>query len=77
MQDVTSQVRYLSSSGSTVSPSERANLSVSLPLLRAQTAASRVWLWGRLQGVRGDYLIAQAFPQQTSLSLERHTYIRF
>ncbi|XP_075268874.1 radial spoke head protein 9 homolog [Opisthocomus hoazin] len=45
--------------GAGLSPEKRAALGASLPLLRRDYRFERVWFWGRIRGVRGDYHIAE------------------
>ncbi|KAM8810150.1 radial spoke head protein 9 homolog [Eudromia elegans] len=49
----------VASGGSALSPEKRAALGASLPLLRRDYRFERVWFWGRVQGLRGAYYIAE------------------
>ena len=50
-------------SGSCLTAEQRAMLPSSLAILKNEHAFSKVFYWGRLQGIQGDYLIAQGLGQ--------------
>ncbi|XP_053314549.1 radial spoke head protein 9 homolog [Spea bombifrons] len=52
-------LEMMSGSGQGLSPEQSAALRTSLLLLRRDMQLSRVLLWGKILGVRGDYFIAQ------------------
>ena len=76
MNDVRSDSRFLSAGGTSLSVEERSNCAISLPLLRAQSSLSWVWLWGKLVGQTGDYLVAQGFEEPLDTALSYRLYIR-
>lgn len=75
MNDVRSDSRFLSAGGTSLSVEERSNCAISLPLLRAQSSLSWVWLWGKLVGQTGDYLVAQGFEEPLDTALSYRLYI--
>ncbi|NWJ07387.1 RSPH9 protein, partial [Crypturellus undulatus] len=52
-------LELVSSGGAGLSPEKRAALGASLLLLRRDYRFQRVWFWGRIQGLRGAYYIAE------------------
>ncbi|KAG9469902.1 radial spoke head protein 9 homolog [Eleutherodactylus coqui] len=60
--------------GCGVSPEQRAALSSSLRLLQRDMRLSRVFFWGKILGVRGDYYIAQGTEGGEQLRGRRSFY---
>ena len=52
-------VDYVGSSGIVFSPEQKAALQTSLCILQNNMKFSRVFLWGKILGVKDDYFIAQ------------------
>ncbi|RKO97713.1 hypothetical protein CXG81DRAFT_11153 [Caulochytrium protostelioides] len=52
---------YLQAAGTTLDQEERASLAVSLPVKQNQERLPNIALWGKIQGVSGDYLVAQSW----------------
>ncbi|KAI9101039.1 hypothetical protein DFS34DRAFT_612977 [Phlyctochytrium arcticum] len=51
---------YLSLAGFILNPEERAALASSLEAKKSQEKLDEMWIWGKVNGVQRDYLIAQA-----------------
>uniref|UniRef100_A0A8C5PI58 Radial spoke head protein 9 homolog n=1 Tax=Leptobrachium leishanense TaxID=445787 RepID=A0A8C5PI58_9ANUR len=64
----------VSGSGHGLSPEQSAALRTSLLLLRRDMQLARVWLWGKILGVRGDYYIAQGVAGGEQLRARKAFY---
>ncbi|CAH2256374.1 radial spoke head 9 homolog [Pelobates cultripes] len=64
----------VSGSGQGLSSEQSAALHTSLLLLRRDMQLARVYLWGKIQGVRGDYYIAQGTEPGEELRARRTFY---
>ncbi|XP_076442656.1 radial spoke head protein 9 homolog [Babylonia areolata] len=52
-------INYLGCSGIILSPEQKAALQTSLVILQNENKFKRVYFWGKIAGIRGDYFIAQ------------------
>ena len=52
-------IDYVGSSGIILSPEQKAALQTSLVILQNENKFNRVYLWGKILGVKDDYFIAQ------------------
>ncbi|XP_069118503.1 radial spoke head protein 9 homolog [Argopecten irradians] len=52
-------IDYVGSSGVILSPEQKAALQTSLVILQSQNKFNKVYLWGKILGVKDDYFIAQ------------------
>ena len=53
----------LSSSGITLSLPHAAGMQSSMPILQKNYKFSKVFFWGKLMGMKGDYLIAKGIEE--------------
>ncbi|XP_075056878.1 radial spoke head protein 9 homolog [Mixophyes fleayi] len=67
-------LELVSGSGHVLSPEQSAALRTSLLLLRRDLRLSRVYFWGKILGVRGDYYIAQGTEGGEQLAARRSFY---
>ncbi|XP_062427999.1 radial spoke head protein 9 homolog isoform X1 [Rhea pennata] len=61
----------VASGGAGLSPEKRAALGASLPLLQRDYRFERVWFWGRIQGLRGAYYIAEGLGRDCAAPRSR------
>jgi radial spoke head protein 9 len=52
-------IDYLGSSGIVLTPEQRAALQTSLVILKNEQKFSKLYLWGKIKGIKEDYFIAQ------------------
>ena len=52
-------IDYVGTSGIILSPEQKASLQTSLTILQNNMKFSKVYLWGKILGVKDDYFIAQ------------------
>ena len=52
-------IDYVGSSGIVLSPEQKAALQTSLCILKSNYKFSKVYLWGKILGIKEDYFIAQ------------------
>lgn len=70
-EDLSVHIDYLSPSGRTLTPEQRATFQTSLPALKAHYGFGRVIFWGAIQGTTGDILVAQGFEKSFTFSRTR------
>uniref|UniRef100_A0A1I8GUU3 Radial spoke head protein 9 homolog n=2 Tax=Macrostomum lignano TaxID=282301 RepID=A0A1I8GUU3_9PLAT len=58
-----SGLEYLGGSGVVLSPEQRAKLQTSLVILKQEQKFQKVYLWGRISGIKDDYFIAKGVGQ--------------
>ncbi|KAM4771470.1 radial spoke head protein 9 homolog [Rhinophrynus dorsalis] len=73
-QSLAFSLEMVSGSGLGLSPEQSAALRTSLLLLQRDMRLSRVFLWGRVLGLRGDYFIAQGTERGEELGGRRTFY---
>ena len=52
-------IDYVGTSGIILSPEQKAALQTSLTILQSNMKFSRVYMWGKILGLKDDYFIAQ------------------
>ncbi|MEE6477286.1 hypothetical protein FKM82_011453, partial [Ascaphus truei] len=67
-------MELVSGSGQVLSPEQSAGLRTALLLLRRDMRLRRVYFWGKILGVRGDYFIAQGTEGDEELRGRRNFY---
>ena len=58
-QNLHLSIDYVGSSGIILSPEQKAALQTSLTILQNNQKFAKVYLWGKILGVKDDYFIAQ------------------
>ncbi|XP_068795582.1 radial spoke head protein 9 homolog isoform X2 [Struthio camelus] len=64
-------LEQVASGGAGLSPEKRAALGASLLLLQRDYRFERVWFWGRIQGLRGAYYIAEGLGPDRAVPRSR------
>ncbi len=73
--DLHLNIDYVGSSGIVISPEQKASLQTSLTILKNNQKFSRVYFWGKINGIKDDYFIAQGVgPDEFS---DRKTLYRY
>jgi hypothetical protein len=62
-EDVTQKLSYIQqANGHTLNIEERAAIQCSLPILKRNGKFAKMVFWGKIYGLKKDYLIAQGYP---------------
>ena len=61
--DLHISIDYVGTSGIILSPEQKAALQTSLTILQNNMKFSRVYLWGKILGIKDDYFIAQGIEK--------------
>ena len=67
-------IDYVGSTGVVLSPEQKAALQTSLCIAQSHYKFHRVYLWGKILGIKDDYFIAQGVGQDEMV--ERRTLYR-
>lgn len=62
-QELHLTIDYVGTSGFVLSPEQKATLQTSLTILQSNMKLHRVFLWGKILGIKYDYWIAQGVEQ--------------